>query len=240
MKTKIYNLIILDESGSMQGLAKQTISGCNETIATIQSAQRQYADTQDHYVSIYAFQTNPECPSRYLIKNETAASVVPIGAEQYRPYGSTPLYDAVGSTLIDLKATVATCGGMAIGSVTIITDGYENSSKCYTSWQVARMISQLKEMGWNFNFIGANIDVQEAASKLNIDNCMAFEQTEVGTAEMFRRERQSRMSYYGRASEAIADGCAVPQQGSALEEMRRRLKRASADYFDQSDSNEKA
>ena len=58
MKTEIYNLIVLDESGSMGCVRNQTISGCNETINTIRAAQEKYADTQEHFVSIYAFQTN--------------------------------------------------------------------------------------------------------------------------------------------------------------------------------------
>ena len=69
MKTEIYNLIILDESGSMSHVKRQTVSGCNETINTIRSAQEKFADTQTHYVSIYAFQANDKIPSRYLIKN---------------------------------------------------------------------------------------------------------------------------------------------------------------------------
>ena len=69
MKTEIYNLIILDESGSMDCVKKQTISGCNETINTIRMAQEKYADTQLHYVSIFAFQSG-SVPSRYIIKNE--------------------------------------------------------------------------------------------------------------------------------------------------------------------------
>ena len=70
MKTEIYNLIILDESGSMSHVKRQTVSGCNETINTIRSAQEKFADTQTHYVSIYAFQANDKIPSRYLIKNQ--------------------------------------------------------------------------------------------------------------------------------------------------------------------------
>ena len=78
-----------------------------------------------------------------------------------------PLNDAVGSTLIDLK----TCTDefpQSIGSVTIITDGYENASRHYSRKQVASMIQELKNMGWNFNFIGANIDVVATAATFAI------------------------------------------------------------------------
>lgn len=240
MKTEIYNLIILDESGSMGCVKRQTISGCNETINTIRAAQEKYADTQDHYVSIYAFQENENVPSRYLIKNQPAAKVAHINGEQYQPWGCTPLYDAVGGTLADLKA-VTKGKEMAIGSVTIITDGLENASKHYSLEKVAKMIDSLKEMGWSFNFIGANIDVKGTAASLNIDNALEFQQDEVGTQAMFARERSSRMAYYGRTSAVMAD-CAP---GAAKSKAGRhglfgRLREAAADYFKEGDGSDKS
>ncbi len=237
MKTEIYNLIILDESGSMGGVKRQTISGCNETLNTIRTAQEKFADTQDHFVSIYVFQENAKVPSRYLIKNQPIAAVADINGEQYQPWGCTPLYDAVGSTLSDLKATTKS-KEMAIGSVTIITDGLENASKQYTLEKVAKMIDALKEMGWGFNFIGANIDVRGTAASLNIDNALEFKQDEKGTNAMFARERHSRMAYYSRASEAMAEYKSSPgdakgkSKGKAKREsLIERLRGAAADYF---------
>lgn len=223
MRTKIYNLIILDESGSMSDVWQQTISGCNETINTIKAAMEKFADTQQHYVSIYAFQSDSHIPSRYLIKNEDGEKVRHITADDYKPYGMTPLYDAVGATLVDLKATVSG-EEKAIGSVTIITDGYENSSRHYTQEKVAKMIEGLKELGWNFNFIGANIDVEAVGSALNIDNRMAFENSQEGTSKMFVRERMGRMAYY-QAIDVEMD-IAAPS-GTFAE----RMSRASKGYF---------
>ena len=103
MKTKVYNLIILDESGSMSCVTKQTINGCNETINTIKSTQQKYAANQEHYISIYAFQSNGNVPSRYLVKNIPASAAEHISDSDYSPWGATPLYDAVGSCLSELK-----------------------------------------------------------------------------------------------------------------------------------------
>ncbi len=235
MKTEIYNLIILDESGSMSHVKRQTVSGCNETINTIRSAQEKFADTQTHYVSIYAFQANDKIPSRYLIKNQPIAAVSHISDEQYNPWGGTPLYDAVGVTLADLKAVVKD-KEMAIGSVTIITDGMENASEYYTREKVAKMISALKEEGWSFNLIGANIDVQGTAASLNIDNALEFQQDEAGTQAMFAHERSSRMAYYSRTSEVMAD-CAPSAARSEADRrgLLERLKGAAADYFDKNE-----
>lgn len=235
MKTEIYNLIILDESGSMDCVKAQTISGCNEVINTIASAQQTYAETQEHYVSIFAFQDNDQKPSRYLVKNVPVAKVCHINGEIYDPWGATPLYDAIGSTLVDLKSKVKD-KEMAIANVTIITDGMENASKHYTLEQVAKMISALKEIGWSFNFIGANIDVKQTASSLNIDNSLEFQQDEMGTQQMFARERSSRMSWLGRTHAVMAEmdaECCVAPEGK--HKLFSQLKEAATNYFEPDD-----
>ncbi len=241
MKLQIFNLIILDESGSMDCISKQTISGCNETINAIRTVQKKFAETQEHFVSIFAFQSNGNRPSRYLIKNEPIDKVRHITVEDYEPWGYTPLYDAVGATLSDLKTTTKHSED-AIGSVTIITDGAENSSTRYNLPQVARMIEELKELGWNFNFIGANIDVDKVSRSLNIENALAFEQDEAGTAKMFARERRSREAYYSRMEEANADfnacmsaSVACEMSEDDMEKLRKerleRRKKANKGYF---------
>ncbi len=233
MKTEIYNLIILDESGSMSVVKSQTISGCNETINSIRSSQEKFAETQDHFVSIYAFQDNEKIPSRYLIKNQPATEAAHINGEQYRPWGTTPLYDAVGSTLADLKAVVKE-KEMAVGNVTIITDGMENASKYYSLEKVAEMIKELKEEGWNFNFIGADIDVERTADSLNIGNRIMFERDDIGTKAMFRKENNSRLSYNRRVSNVMEE--LDEEMPAGIWERKamfmKRMKEASKSYFD--------
>lgn len=232
MKSKIYNLIVLDESGSMSCVRNQTLSGCNETINTIRSAQEKYADTQEHFISIYAFQSNEKKPSHYLVKNEPIGRVAAVNAELYVPWGCTPLYDAIGATLTDLKAEVKD-KDLAIGNVTIITDGMENSSTHYTCEHVVQMIDALKEVGWSFNFIGANIDVKGTATALHIDNSLEFQQDEKGAQEMFARERNSRMEWLGRTHRVLEE--TQPLYGAESVKVRaglfNRLKEAAADYF---------
>lgn len=232
MKAEIHNLIILDESGSMDCVHKQTISGCNETINTAKSAQEMNAETQEHTMSIYAFQSSGGTPSRYLVKNVPAQYAKHITESDYKPWGGTPLYDAVGDCLTDLKACLQGKTN-AIGNITIITDGYENASSRYTKMRVANMIAELKEMGWNFSFIGANIDVQATANSLNIENSLEFQQDEEGTKEMFARERESRMAYSRRLNEVFADaGEDDIECGSSI---ITKLKNASKKYFDNCD-----
>ncbi len=183
-KTTVFNLIILDESGSMSPLTRQTVDGCNETLNVVRSLDKQHGDTQRNLVSIYLFQANPEIPSRYVYKNKPIADIADMTTEIYKPWGATPLLDAVGSTLVDLRA-IASTHEDSTAIVTIITDGMENASHHYSLPQVASLISELKEKGWTFNFIGANIDVDAISKSLNIDNAMAFNANAKGTSAMW-------------------------------------------------------
>lgn len=182
-KTTVFNLIILDESGSMSGCRKATISGCNETIDVARRLQKENPDTQRTFMSIYAFQSGGR-PSRYLLKNVPVENVKDITEKDYDPTGCTPLYDAMGSTMVDLQA-VASTHEDATGIITVITDGYENSSTHYSREDVVKLVNAFKEMGWTVNFIGANIDALAASRELDIDNSFQFDNTEKGTSDMF-------------------------------------------------------
>lgn len=218
-KTTAFNLIILDESGSMCGLTKQTIDGCNETLNVVRALQKKHGDTTRQLVSIYAFQSGT-IPSRYICKNVPADKVKDITNKDYRPEGCTPLLDAVGMTLVDLKA-VASTHEDATASVTIITDGYENSSREYTWKQVAALIAELKELGWNFNFIGANIDVEAVSKKMNIDNSMAFTSDEEGTREMWDNYSASLHSYEeDRICSELTMSCMTQDERIAMRKMK--------------------
>ena len=232
-KNPIYNLIILDESGSMHGVCPQTISGCNETLNIIRSSQKKFAETQEHLVSIYVFQDG-DIPSRYLIKNTPIEHVRNITGNDYKPWGSTPLNDAVGMTLSDLKSTMYGKED-AVANVTIITDGYENSSREYSGEKVRQVSSELKELCWNFNFIGANIDVESVAKQYEIDNYMAFKQDDEGMKQMWAKEKASRMAY-NESLDSIFSELASPESVLSVEALKelkkKRLKECSKGYFD--------
>ena len=224
IRTKVFNLIILDESGSMDCVWAQTISNCNETLQTIFSAQKEFYATQDHFISIYTFQDAGPLKSRYLLRNHPIAEARMLTAKDYRPNGCTPLYDAVGETLTDLEA-VAETHDDAVASVTIITDGEENSSRRYSGSDVAKIISRLKEKGWNFNIIGANIDVESLAKDLHIDNTLKWEQTQEGTSSMGKKLNESQRSYY----RAMAEEEQMPM---SMEEKISRRKMRNKHFFD--------
>lgn len=219
-KTSVFNLIILDESGSMSSATKSTIAGCNEVINVAKSLQEKHGDTQRSFISIYAFQSSGNRPSRYIIKNAPTENVAHITEKDYTPWGSTPLYDAVGSTLVDLKA-IADTHEDATAVVTIITDGYENASTQYNLPALSKLISELKELGWAFNFIGANIDVDHVAASMNIDNKMSFDNDEDGTDVMFCKFSKSMEDYH---ENRIASEACAPTQSERLS-IRKRISK---------------
>lgn len=179
-KTTIFNLIILDESGSMTPLTGATIEGCNSVINSSRQVQKENADSQRLLMSIYAFQSRySDVPSRYIVQNEPVEKVADISTNDYRPNGCTPLYDAIGTTLTDLEA-VAKTHQDSTGIITIITDGMENDSHHFTHADVVKLIDRFKEMGWAVNFVGANIDVERVADKLHIDNRQHFDHSVAG------------------------------------------------------------
>lgn len=211
-KTTVFNLIILDESGSMSPARKATVEGCNEVINGACNLAKINSDKERAFMSIYAFQSASGVPSRYLCKNVPVEKASHITMKDYLPMGCTPLLDAIGSTLVDLRA-VASTHSDAYGVVTIITDGEENDSKEYTYKQVATLVSELKEKGWTFNFIGANIDVIKAAEKLNIDNSMEFSSDAVGTKAMFAAYNDRNVKFQ-QARRDMEEGlcCASPEE----------------------------
>lgn len=188
------------------------------------SAQKEFYATQDHFISIYTFQDAGPLKSRYLLRNRPIAEARMLTAKDYRPNGCTPLYDAVGETLTDLEA-VAETHDDAVASVTIITDGEENSSRRYSGSDVAKIISRLKEKGWNFNIIGANIDVESLAKDLHIDNTLKWEQTQEGTSSMGKKLNESQRSYY----RAMAEEEQMPM---SMEEKISRRKMRNKHFFD--------
>lgn len=189
MKKKIYNLIILDESGSMQSIKPQAISGLNETMQTIKSAQENY-ENQSHYVTLVSFNTiriktiYDCCPANRIQK---------LNNHDYQPNACTPLYDAMGISLTRLKEEVKDEDNVL---VTIITDGCENASHEYSGKAIALLIEELKAKGWIFVYIGANQDVEKVAASMGIRNSLCFESDAEGTREMFKIESESRDALY--------------------------------------------
>ena len=186
---RVHNLIILDESGSMQSIYQPALTG--ETLQTIREAEKEH-EGQKHFVSLIAFDSGHY---NQIYLNTPADKAIDITKDQYRPGGCTPLYDAMGRAINNLRPDVAK-GDIVL--VTVITDGYENDSLEYSGKAIKSLVEAMKKEGWIFTYIGANQDVEAVAASMSINNRLSFEANDESTAEMFQRECSSRRRFFGR------------------------------------------
>lgn len=188
MAQKVYNLIILDASGSMEDIREQARTGVNETFQTIKNAMEENPE-QKHFITFASFNS---FGIKTIYDRVIASNVVELQKEDYRPVSGTPLYDAIGTTVTNLMEYVEK-GDIVL--VTIITDGYENESSNYSQEMISKLIAYLRKQDWVFTYIGANQDVEIVSKSININNSMVFDADEEGIREMFIRERKSRRKF---------------------------------------------
>jgi uncharacterized protein YegL len=190
--TRIYNLIILDESGSMSSIYNQALGGANETIQTIRASQ-EAADDQQQFLTFVTFSSGNAVPVRTVIDAQPITEVKDLTPDDYRPNGCTPLYDAMGESLTALERKVSEDDQVL---VTVITDGMENSSMEYSAMAITQIVKHLRDKGWTFVYIGANQDAVEVAKRMHIDNAMNFHATHDDTTRMWKEYRESSSYYY--------------------------------------------
>lgn len=200
--TNIYNLIILDESGSMTSIYESALGGANETIQTIRTAQAS-ADDQKHYLTFVTFDSGNRESVRTIIDTKPITEVKDLTRDDYNPNGCTPLYDAMGISLTRLEKKVTDDDQVL---VTIITDGMENSSSEYSGLQIKELVARLRSKGWTFVYIGANQDAVEVARSMHIDNAMNFKATDADTRRMWKDYHDSNQAYYEKVRRAKMRG----------------------------------
>ena len=162
-KNDITELVfILDKSGSMEGMEKDTIGGFNSMIAK----QREVEGRA--YVSTVLFANRSEV----LHDRKDLNDIKPLTDKDYSPYGGTALLDAIGGAISHIGNIHKYARPEDVPSKTIFvitTDGMENASYKYSSSTVKKMIERQKsKYGWEFLFVAANIDAVETAEDLGI------------------------------------------------------------------------
>jgi hypothetical protein len=189
-KHKVFNLIILDESGSMESIKDATISGFNEVVQTIKGVEKQFPE-QEHFISLISFNG---LGIKTLLENDPVSKLTEIDMKKYQPNSLTPLFDAMGISITQLKHHVQEIANFNV-LVTILTDGEENNSKEYNAHSIKRIIDELSMGNWTFTYIGANHDVVDFALKISITNTMSFQANEADMKLMFEREKKARVAY---------------------------------------------
>lgn len=195
MKKNLTEIVfILDRSGSMGGLETDTIGGFNAML------ERQKKAEGEALLSTLLFSNETEL----LHDREDIKRVAPLSARDYRVGGSTALLDAIGGAIrhigeLHRRASEDERPNHTLFVIT--TDGQENASRRYGYAELRRLIERQKETyGWEFLFLGANMDAVAAASRFGIDadravryNCdsagIALNYEAVGQAILTLREK---------------------------------------------------
>lgn len=191
MKQKIFNLIVLDASGSMYSIKNEAIAGVVETIQTIRTAQNENAG-QEQLFSLVVF-NGMRIATVY--DRMPIANVADFSEKDYLPTDNTPLYDAMGNSITHLQQYISEDDNVL---VTIITDGYENSSVEWNHQRITQLVEDLKKKNWLFTYIGANQDALAVAKGMGIDHGMNFMSSVAGTKKMFLKEKLSRSAFYSK------------------------------------------
>lgn len=174
-------IFILDRSGSMSGLVSDTIGGYNGMI------DKQRGEEGEASVTTVLFDDRYEI----LFDNVDIKKVPALTTKEYYARGLTALLDAIGKTVNQVAARHNNSVDSAIPEktvVVIITDGMENASQEYNLRTVKSMIEKQKEeFGWEFIFIGANIDAVSVAGGMGIDASRAanYHADKIGTEKNF-------------------------------------------------------
>ena len=179
MKKRLTELVfILDKSGSMGGLETDTIGGFNSML------KKQREERGECRVTTVLFD------NRYTLLHDRIdiRAVAPISEKEYFVGGSTALLDAIGRTIGKIAAVQKnTAEDYRAEKVIfiIITDGAENASREFSADEVKKLIEREKNRhGWEFLFLGANIDAVETAGRFGIgaDRAAEYVPDQAGTA----------------------------------------------------------
>lgn len=178
MKKGLTELVfILDRSGSMSGLEADTIGGFNGMI------NKQKKEEGEAYISTVLFDDQTEV----LYDRVPLSKIEPMNDKQYYVRGCTALLDAIGEAVHHIGNVHKYAREEDVPEKTlfiITTDGMENASKKYSYDKVKKMIEKQKEKyGWEFLFLGANIDAVEVAGKFGVskDRAINYECDGAGT-----------------------------------------------------------
>lgn len=182
MKNNVTELVfILDRSGSMAGLEADTIGGFNAMI------EKQKKQDGECYVSTVLFDN----VSQVLHDRVKLSEIRPMTDKDYTVRGCTALIDALGGAIKHIGNIHKYARPEDVPENTmfvITTDGMENASRCFTSDEVKAMIERQKaKYGWEFLFIGANIDAVETAEKYGIgaDRAVNYNADKQGTGVVY-------------------------------------------------------
>ncbi|MBQ2191024.1 MAG: VWA domain-containing protein [Clostridia bacterium] len=177
MKNDLTELVfILDKSGSMSGLEGDTVGGFNSMI------ERQKKEAGSALVTTVLFSNE----SVTVHDRVDVREIEKLTEKDYRVGGCTALLDAIGEAVrhvSDVHRYIRPEDIPAKTMFVITTDGMENASRVYSADKVKKLIEEKKQQGWEFLFLGANIDAVTTAKRFGIDEdrAVTYRADSVGT-----------------------------------------------------------
>ena len=204
-------VFILDRSGSMRSIARDTVGGFESFIET------QKAQPGSATVTLVQFDDQYQVDYKDVPINE-------VPDLQFVPRGWTALYDAIGKTVAEKMSGEQPDDTKTI--IVILTDGEENRSTEYTYNYVQNLLKEAQDiLGWEVIFVGANIDAVKTASSLGIkaSNSVTFDYSSKGAGDVMAAVGYATSSMRG-ASFAYADGSKLDAQNLDMTKMYTDLK----------------
>lgn len=173
-KTQTYYQIILDASGSMESCRKQTIESLNEQVLMVKGLAKKNPE-EEYFMGLVDF-SDPQ-DVRTLWNMQRVEELNEVKLEDYIPRASTALWDAIGSTCMDLQDRLHDKMKQEEASVVvmILSDGHENSSQLFSARNIQMLMKSLEKLGdWNFRFIGADFDIHSITDQLGVQRKYAY------------------------------------------------------------------
>lgn len=197
-KQKVFNLILLDESGSMESIKTAVIKGFNQTIQSIRRTAEDFPQ-QEQFVTLVTFNGHG---IKTPLSNQPVSDLKYLDSALYTPNQNTPLYDAMGLALTRLQTQLELLDNYHV-LVTIFTDGQENASKQWTGAAIKNLVESLRAKDWTLTYIGANHDVEAFAQSISIANALLYTADAAGVDHAMQHERTARSERFRRMREGL-------------------------------------
>lgn len=189
-----HDFILLDRSGSMQGLWTEALSSVNAYVAKLAE------DKVDTGVTLATFDQDTQGKFAFdIIRDRIIPSTWrPVSDKDATPRGGTPLNDATGRIV-----NLAFAGNYDKAAIIIMTDGEENSSKELTVTQAKLLLDQCRARGWQVIFLGANFDNARQATSYGAMSANAV-QASAGNLRSSTTMMASKRAFYGVTGQSIS------------------------------------
>lgn len=187
--------LILDSSGSMAAIEKETREAFNEQVATIKKDAKK--GDMDYAVTLSTFATEPDVGKIFA---QPPSKIKKLGEADYNPGGYTAMLDAVAQTVLKMEKEIGDIADENTSVLVIIlSDGLENNSKEHTYQSVAEIVKRLQGTSrWTFTYLGANQDLAQMQRALGLDpgNVKQFASTGAGVLRASAAVSVGTQSYF--------------------------------------------